>query len=168
MEKIFQRQSEKIAFKWEGIINEDIQKAIDLKLAFMIPNQPDDKTLWVKTGEYQAATKKEGARIKYSNVPVGYWVVIDDYFVDKKNGNVVFMKKAKIVKDKNFSSKYHILNNEPTLFDDTKENKTEESNLIKDITVKEHDDVTQVEIGLNVEEVKKILKENKEEQNKEA
>ena len=168
MDKIVQYQSEKIAFKWEGIINEDIQKAIDLKLAFMIHNQADDISLFVKTGEYQAATKKEGARIKYSNVPVGYWVVIDNYFVNKKNGNVVFMEKAKIVKDENFSSKYHILNNEPTLFDDTKENKTEESNLIKDITVKEHDDVTQVEIGLNVEEVKKILKENKGEQNKEV
>ena len=161
MEKIFQRQSEKIAFKWEGIINEDIQKAIDLKLAFMIPNQPDDISLFVKTGEYQAATKKEGARIKYSNVPVGYWVVIDDYCVDKENGNVVFMKKAKIIKDKNFSSKYHILNNEPTLFDNSEENKTEKQNLIKDITVKEHDDVTQVEIGLNVEEVKKNIKRNK-------
>ncbi|KLI46105.1 hypothetical protein SZ41_12085 [Brachyspira hyodysenteriae] len=126
MDKILQRQSEKIAFKWEGIINEDIQKAIDLKLAFMIHNQPDDRSLFVKTGEYQAATKKEGARIKYSNVPVGYWVVIDDYCVDKKNGNVVFMKKAKIVKDKNFSNKYHILNNEPTLFDNSEENQTEE------------------------------------------
>lgn len=168
MDKIIKHQKEEIAFKWDGILNEDTQKAIDLKLAFIIPNQPDDRSLFVKTGEYKAATKKEGARIKYSNVPVGYWVVIDDYFVDKKNGNVVFMKKAKIVKDKNFSSKYHILNNEPTLFDDTKENKTEESNLIKDITVKEYDDVTQVEIGLNVEEVKKILKENKEEQNKKA
>ena len=126
MEKIFQRQSEKIAFKWEGIINEDIQKAIDLKLAFMIPNQPDDISLFVKTGEYQAATKKERARIKYSNVPVGYWVVIDDYCVDKENGNVVFMKKAKIIKDKNFSNKYHILNNEPALFDNSEENQTEE------------------------------------------
>ncbi|MCZ9888951.1 hypothetical protein [Brachyspira hyodysenteriae] len=122
----------------------------------------------MKTGEYQAATKKEGARIKYSNVPVGYWVVIDDYCVDKKNGNVVFMKKAKIIKDKNFSSKYRILNNEPTLFDNSEENQTEESNLIKDITVKEYDNVTQLEIGLNVEEVKNILRENKKEQNKEA
>ncbi|HJH54787.1 hypothetical protein [Brachyspira hyodysenteriae] len=168
MDTIVQYQSEKIAFKWEGIINEDIQKAMDLKLAFMIHNQPDDRSLFVKTGEYQAATKKEGARIKYSNVPVGYWVVIDDYCVDKKNGNVVFMKKAKIIKDKNFSSKYRILNNEPTLFDNSEENQTEESNLIKDITVKEYDNVTQLEIGLNVEEVKNILRENKKEQNKEA
>ena len=122
MDKILQKQSEKIAFKWEGIINEDIQKAIDLKLAFMIHNQPDDRSFFVKTGEYKAATKKEGARIKYSNVPVGYWVVIDNYFVNKKNGNVVFMEKAKIVKDENFSSKYHILNNEPTLFDNSKKN----------------------------------------------
>ena len=119
MDTILQKQSEKIAFKWEGIINEDIQKAMDLKLAFMIHNQADDISLFVKTGEYQAATKKEGARIKYSNVPVGYWVVIDDYCVDKKNREAVFMKKAKIIKDKNFSNKYRILNNEPTLFDDT-------------------------------------------------
>lgn len=133
MDTIVQYQSEKIAFKWEGIINEDIQKAMDLKLAFMIHNQPDDRSLFVKTGEYQAATKKEGARIKYSNVPVGYWVVIDDYYVDKKNGNVVFMKKAKIIKDKNFSSKYRILNNEPTLFDNSKENETEEKKEIKEL-----------------------------------
>lgn len=133
MDTIVQYQSEKIAFKWEGIINEDIQKAMDLKLAFMIHNQPDDRSLFVKTGEYQAVTKKEGARIKYSNVPVGYWVVIDDYYVDKKNGNVVFMKKAKIIKDKNFSSKYRILNNEPTLFDNSKENETEEKKEIKEL-----------------------------------
>lgn len=133
MDKILQKQSEKIAFKWEGIINEDIQKAIDLKLAFMIHNQPDDRSLFVKTGEYQAATKKEGARIKYSNVPVGYWVVIDDYCIDKKNGNVVFMKKAKIIKDKNFSSKYRILNNEPILFDNSEENETEEKKEIKEL-----------------------------------
>lgn len=133
MDTIVQYQSEKIAFKWEGIINEDIQKAIDLKLAFMIHNQPDDRSLFVKTGEYQAATKKEGARIKYSNVPVGYWVVIDDYCVDKQNGNVVFMKKAKIIKDKNFSSKYRILNNEPTLFDGSEENQTEEKKEIKEL-----------------------------------
>ena len=134
MDTIVQYQSEKIAFKWEGIINEDIQKAMDLKLAFMIHNQPDDRSLFVKTGEYQTAKKKEPARIKYTNVPIGYWVVIDDFISDKDGSDIKYMKKAKIIKDKNFSSKYHIINNEPSLFDDeSKENNAEEEKEVKEL-----------------------------------
>lgn len=133
MDKIIKHQKEEIAFKWDGILNEDIQKAIDLKLAFIIPNQPDDRSLFVKTGEYQTAKKKEPARIKYTNVPIGYWVVIDDFVSDKDGSDIKYMKKAKIIKDTNFSSKYHIINNEPSLFDDTEENQTEEEKEVKEL-----------------------------------
>lgn len=134
MDKIIKHQKEEIAFKWDGILNEDIQKAIDLKLAFIIPNQPDDRSLFVKTGEYQTAKKKEPARIKYTNVPVGYWVVIDDFVSDKDGSDIKYMKKAKIIKDKNFSSKYHIISDEPSLFDDdSKENNAEEEKEVKEL-----------------------------------
>ena len=134
MDKIIKHQKEEIAFKWDGILNEDTQKAIDLKLAFIIPNQPDDRSLFVKTGEYQTAKKKEPARIKYTNVPIGYWVVIDDFVSDKDGSDIKYMKKAKIIKDKNFSSKYHIINNEPSLFDDeSKENNAEEEKEVKEL-----------------------------------
>lgn len=134
MDKIIKHQKEEIAFKWDGILNEDTQKAIDLKLAFIIPNQPDDRSLFVKTGEYQTAKKKEPARIKYTNVPIGYWVVIDDFISDKDGSDIKYMKKAKIIKDKNFSSKYHIINNEPSLFDDeSKENNAEEEKEVKEL-----------------------------------
>ena len=44
------------------------------------------------------------------------------------------MKKAKIIKDTNFSSKYHIINNEPSLFDDeSKENNDEEEKEVKEL-----------------------------------
>ena len=85
---------------------------------------PDDKTLWVKTGEYEAETKETRAREKYQNVPMDYWVVIQDY--EEKDNEIKRVKKAKILKEKNFSSKYHILNNKPTLFDNSEENQTEE------------------------------------------
>ena len=154
MDKIIKHQKEEIAFKWDGILNEDIQKAIDLKLAFIIPNQPDDRSLFVKTGEYQTAKKKEPARIKYTNVPIGYWVVIDDFISDKDGSDIKYMKKAKIIKDKNFSSKYHIINNEPSLFDDeSKENNAEEEKEVKELqgklkeAVKNFSDRT----GINVE-----------------
>ncbi|MEI0477236.1 hypothetical protein [Brachyspira pulli] len=167
MEKILKNQKEAIAFQWRGNTeNADIKKAIELKIAFVMLGMPDDKTLWVKTGEYEAETKETRAREKYQNVPMDYWVVIQDY--EEKDNEIKRVKKAKILKEKNFSSKYHILNNEPTLFDNSEENQTEKSNLIKDIIVKKYDDVTQVEIGLNVEEVKNILRENQKEQNKEA
>ncbi|MEI0517297.1 hypothetical protein [Brachyspira murdochii] len=134
MDKIIKHQKEEIAFKWDGILNADIQKAIDLKLAFIIPNQPDDRSLFVKTGEYQTAKKKDPARIKYTNVPVGYWVVIDDFVSDKNGSDIKYMKKAKIIKDKNFSSTYHIINNEPSLFDDdSKENNAEEEKEVKEL-----------------------------------
>ena len=134
MDKIIKHQKEEIAFKWDGILNEDTQKAIDLKLAFIIPNQPDDRSLFVKTGEYQTAKKKEPARIKYTNVPIGYWVVIDDFVSDKDGSDIKYMKKAKIIKDKNFSSKYRIINNEPSLFDDeSKENNAEEEKEVKEL-----------------------------------
>lgn len=134
MDKIIKHQKEEIAFKWDGILNADTQKAIDLKLAFIIPNQPDDRSLFVKTGEYQTAKKKEPARIKYTNVPIGYWVVIDDFISDKDGSDIKYMKKAKIIKDKNFSSKYHIINNEPSLFDDeSKENNAEEEKEVKEL-----------------------------------
>ena len=134
MDKIIKHQKEEIAFKWDGILNADIQKAIDLKLAFIIPNQPDDRSLFVKTGEYQTAKKKEPARIKYTNVPIGYWVVIDDFVSDKDGSDIKYMKKAKIIKDKNFSSKYRIINNEPSLFDDeSKENNAEEEKEVKEL-----------------------------------
>ena len=134
MDKIIKHQKEEIAFKWDGILNADIQKAIDLKLAFIIPNQPDDRSLFVKTGEYQTAKKKEPARVKYTNVPIGYWVVIDDFISDKDGSDIKYMKKAKIIKDKNFSSKYRIINNEPSLFDDeSKENNAEEEKEVKEI-----------------------------------
>ncbi|MDO6993753.1 hypothetical protein Q5M87_06980 [Brachyspira innocens] len=133
MDKIIKHQKEEIAFKWDGILNADIQKAIDLKLAFLIPNQQDDISLFVKTGEYQTAKKKEPARIKYTNVPVGYWVVIDDFVSDKDGSDIKYMKKAKIIKDKNFSSKYHIISDEPSLFDDTEENQTEEEKEVKEL-----------------------------------
>ncbi|OEJ15431.1 hypothetical protein BFL38_14165 [Brachyspira hampsonii] len=136
MDKIIKYQKEEIAFKWDGILNADIQKAIDLKLAFIIPNQPDDRSLFVKTGEYQTAKKKEPARIKYTNVPIGYWVVIDDFFSDKDGSDIKYMKKAKIVKDKYFSSKYHIISDEPSLFDDeSKENNAEEEKEVKELQV---------------------------------
>lgn len=154
MDKIIKHQKEEIAFKWDGILNEDTQKAIDLKLAFIIPNQPDDRSLFVKTGEYQTAKKKEPARIKYTNVPIGYWVVIDDFVSDKDGSDIKYMKKAKIIKDKNFSSKYHIINNEPSLFDDeSKENNAEEEKEVKELqgklkeAVKNFSDRT----GINVE-----------------
>ncbi|ASJ21754.1 hypothetical protein [Brachyspira hampsonii] len=154
MDKIIKHQKEEIAFKWDGILNEDIQKAIDLKLAFIIPNQPDDRSLFVKTGEYQTAKKKEPARIKYTNVPVGYWVVIDDFVSDKDGSDIKYMKKAKIIKDKNFSSKYHIISDEPSLFDDeSKENNSEEEKEVKELqeelkeAVKNFSDRT----GINVE-----------------
>lgn len=154
MDKIIKHQKEEIAFKWDGILNEDIQKAIDLKLAFIIPNQPDDRSLFVKTGEYQTAKKKEPARVKYTNVPVGYWVVIDDFVSDKDGSDIKYMKKAKIIKDTNFSSKYHIINNEPSLFDDeSKENNAEEEKEVKELqgklkeAVKNFSDRT----GINVE-----------------
>lgn len=154
MDKIIKHQKEEIAFKWDGILNEDTQKAIDLKLAFIIPNQPDDRSLFVKTGEYQTAKKKEPARIKYTNVPIGYWVVIDDFISDKDGSDIKYMKKAKIIKDKNFSSKYHIINNEPSLFDDeSKENNAEEEKEVKELqgklkeAVKNFSDRT----GINVE-----------------
>ena len=134
MDKIIKHQKKEIAFKWDGILNEDIQKAIDLKLAFFIPNQPDDRSLFVKTGEYQTAKKKEPAQIKYTNVPIGYWVVIDDFVSDKDGSDIKYMKKAKIIKDKNFSSKYRIINNEPSLFDDeSKENNAEEEKEVKEL-----------------------------------
>ena len=136
MDKIIKHQREEIAFKWDGTLNEDIKKAIDLKLAFLIPNQPDDRSLFVKTGEYQAAKKKEPARIKYTNVPVGYWVVIDDFISDENGSDIKYMKKAKIIKDKNFSSKYHIISDEPSLFDDSddsKENNAEEEKEVKEV-----------------------------------
>ena len=134
MDKIIKHQKEEIAFKWDGIVNADIQKAIDLKLAFIIPNQPDDRSLFVKTGEYQTAKKKEAARVKYSNVPIGYWVVIDDFVFDKSGSDIKYMKKAKIIKDKNFSSKYHIISDEPSLFDDeSKENNAEEEKEVKEL-----------------------------------
>lgn len=154
MDKIIKHQKEEIAFKWDGILNADIQKAIDLKLAFIIPNQPDDRSLFVKTGEYQTAKKKKPARIKYTNVPVGYWVVIDDFVSDKNGSDIKYMKKAKIIKDTNFSSKYHIINNEPSLFDDeSKENNAEEEKEVKELqgklkeAVKNFSDRT----GINVE-----------------
>lgn len=134
MDKIIKRQKEEIAFKWDGILNEDIQKAIDLKLAFFIPNQLDDRSLFVKTGEYQTAKKKEPARVKYTNVPIGYWVVIDDFVSDKDGSDIKYMKKAKIMKDANFSSKYHIISDEPSLFDDeSKENNAEEEKEVKEL-----------------------------------
>ena len=136
MDKIIKHQKEEIAFKWDGILNADIQKAIDLKLAFIIPNHPDDRSLFVKTGEYQTAKKKEAARVKYSNVPIGYWVVIDDFVFDKSGSDIKYMKKAKIIKDKNFSSKYHIISDEPSLFDDSddsKENNAEEEKEVKEV-----------------------------------
>ncbi len=134
MDKIIKHQKEEIAFKWDGILNADIQKAIDLKLAFIIPNHPDDRSLFVKTGEYQTAKKKEAARVKYSNVPIGYWVVIDDFVFDKSGSDIKYMKKAKIIKDKNFSSKYHIISDEPSLFDDeSKENNAEEEKEVKEL-----------------------------------
>ena len=134
MDKIIKHQKEEIAFKWDGILNADIQKAIDLKLAFIIPNQPDDRSLFVKTGEYQTAKKKEPARIKYTNVPIGYWVVIDDFVSDKDGSDIKYMKKAKIIKDTNFSSKYHIISDEPSLFDDeSKENNAEEEKEVKEL-----------------------------------
>lgn len=141
MDKIIKHQKEEIAFKWDGIVNADIQKAIDLKLAFIIPNQPDDRSLFVKTGEYQTAKKKEAAKVKYTNVPIGYWVVIDDFVSDKSGSDIKYMKKAKIVKDKNFSSKYYIIKNEPSLFDDSndsndsKENNIEEEKEVKELQV---------------------------------
>ena len=154
MDKIIKHQKEEIAFKWDGILNEDIQKAIDLKLAFFIPNQPDDRSFFVKTGEYQTAKKKEPARIKYTNVPVGYWVVIDDFVSDKNGSDIKYMKKAKIIKDTNFSSKYHIISDEPSLFDDeSKENNAEEEKEVKELqgklkeAVKNFSDRT----GINVE-----------------
>lgn len=154
MDKIIKHQKEEIAFKWDGILNEDTQKAIDLKLAFIIPNQPDDRSLFVKTGEYQTAKKKEPARIKYTNVPIGYWVVIDDFVSDKDGSDIKYMKKAKIIKDTNFSSKYHIISDEPSLFDDdSKENNAEEEKEVKELqgklkeAVKNFSDRT----GINVE-----------------
>ena len=151
MDKIIKHQREEIAFKWDGTLNEDIKKAIDLKLAFLIPNQPDDRSLFVKTGEYQAAKKKEPARIKYTNVPVGYWVVIDDFISDENGSDIKYMKKAKIIKDTNFSSKYHIINNEPTLFDDndeSKENDTEVKELHGELkeAVKKFSDRTGIKV----------------------
>ena len=151
MDKIIKHQREEIAFKWDGTLNEDIKKAIDLKLAFLIPNQPDDRSLFVKIGEYQAAKKKEPARIKYTNVPVGYWVVIDDFISDKNGSDIKYMKKAKIIKDTNFSSKYHIINKEPTLFDDndeSKENDTEVKELHGELkeAVKKFSDRTGIKV----------------------
>ncbi len=125
MEKILKHQKEEIAFQWKGNSeNADIKKAIALKIAFIIQGMSDDTTLWVKTGEYEAETKETTAREKYQNVPMDYWVVISDYI--EKDNEIKHIKKARIVKDKNFSSKYHFLNEEPTLFDNTEENETEE------------------------------------------
>lgn len=137
MEKILKNQEEEIAFQWRGNSeNPDIKKAIALKIAFIIQSMSDDTTLWVKTGEYEAETKEKIARVKYQNVPMDYWVVISDYI--EKDNEIKHIKKARIVKDKNFSSKYHILNNEPTLFDDTEENGSEREleKVLKDFSDK--------------------------------
>lgn len=129
MEKILKNQEEEIAFQWRGNSeNPDIKKAIELKIAFIMPGMSDDTTLWVKTGEYEAATKETIARVKYQNVPMDYWIVISDCI--EKDNEIKHVKKVKIIKDKKFSSKYHILNDEPTLFDN-EENETEEDQHLK-------------------------------------
>ncbi|WP_028328859.1 hypothetical protein [Brachyspira alvinipulli] len=129
MEKILKNQEEEIAFQWRGNSeNPDIKKAIELKIAFIMPGMSDDTTLWVKTGEYEAAAKETIARVKYQNVPMDYWIVISDCI--EKDNEIKHVKKVKIIKDKKFSSKYHILNDEPTLFDN-EENETEEDKHLK-------------------------------------
>ena len=61
-------------------------------------------------------------------------MVIDDFISDKDGSDIKYMKKAKIIKDKNFSSKYRIINNEPSLFDDeSKENNAEEEKEVKEL-----------------------------------
>ena len=59
----------------------------------------------------------------------------DDFVFDKSGSDIKYMKKAKIIKDKNFSSKYHIISDEPSLFDDSddsKENNAEEEKEVQE------------------------------------
>lgn len=168
MKKVILTRDNNIAFRYEGkITHEDIFKLLDLDIAVVMENENDDENmkLFVKTGEYQKAKKKEPCINKYTNVPVGYFIIAMDYRINS-SGEIVYIKQVKVLSPKSFYSRYSIIedNEEPSLFEDekkTEENEIEESNLIKDVTVKEYDDVTQVEIGLNVEEVKNILRENK-------
>lgn len=157
MKKVILTRDNNIAFRYEGkITHEDIFKLLDLDIAVVMENENDDENmkLFVKTGEYQKAKKKEPCINKYTNVPVGYFIIAMDYRINS-SGEIVYIKQVKVLSPKSFYSRYSIIedNEESSLF--------EESNLIKDVTVKEYDDVTQVEIGLNVEEVKNILRENK-------
>lgn len=119
MTKVILNRNTQIAFRYEeGGMTEEIYKLIDLDIAFICSEMDENTKLFVKVGEYEKGTKKKPAINKYSNVPIGYWIVLSD-FINDHTGEIVYIKKVEIISHKRFMSKYSILTtDEPLLFEE--------------------------------------------------